>query len=133
MDEINSMEQQLLYIKKKETSEVLQHVSTDPQSKPKRLPRPIYSMQYYSKPIHKNNNYPIYTNHLSSKVMRICCNDDIAWTLMKTLNNDLAKNIPTWSAYNSILADKKATNTQCILPIIQIGQICTRPLQHLLN
>ena len=34
-------------------------------------------------------------------------------------NNDLAKNIPTWSAYNSILADKKPTNTHCILPIIQ--------------
>ena len=34
-------------------------------------------------------------------------------------NNDLAKNIPTWSAYNSILADKKPTNTHCIVPIIQ--------------
>ena len=33
--------------------------------------------------------------------------------------NDLAKNIPTWSAYNSILADKKPTNTPYILPIIQ--------------
>ena len=119
MDEINSMEQQLLYIKKKETSEVLQHVSIDRQSKPKKITRPIYSIQHCSKLIRKNNNYPIYTNHLSSKVMRICRNDDIAWTLMKTLNNDLAKNIPTWSAYNSILADKKATNTQCILPIIQ--------------
>ena len=51
--------------------------------------------------------------------MRICRNDDIVWTLMKTLNNDLAENIPTWSAYNSILADKKPTNTHCILPIIQ--------------
>ena len=38
---------------------------------------------------------------------------------MKTLNNDLAENIPTRSAYNSILADKKPTNTHCILPIIQ--------------
>ena len=38
---------------------------------------------------------------------------------MKTLNNDLAENIPTWSAYNSILADKKPTNTHCTLPIIQ--------------
>ena len=38
---------------------------------------------------------------------------------MKTLNNDLAENIPTRSAYNSILADKKSTNTHCILPIIQ--------------
>ena len=34
-------------------------------------------------------------------------------------DNDLAKNVPTWSAYNSILADKKPTNTHCILPIIQ--------------
>ena len=32
--------------------------------------------------------------------MRICRNDDIVWTLMKTLNTDLAENIPTWSAYN---------------------------------
>ena len=38
---------------------------------------------------------------------------------MKTLNNDLAENIPTRSTYNSILADKKPTNTHCILPIIQ--------------
>ena len=38
---------------------------------------------------------------------------------MKTLNNDLAENIPTRSAYNSILADKKSTNTHCILPMIQ--------------
>ena len=52
-------------------------------------------------------------------IMRICRNDDTAWTFMKTLNNDLAKNIPTWSAYNSILADKKPTNTHCILPVIQ--------------
>ena len=51
--------------------------------------------------------------------MSICRNDDIVWILMKTLYNDLAKNIPTWSAYNSILADKKPTNTHCILPIIQ--------------
>ena len=34
-------------------------------------------------------------------------------------NNDLAKNIPTWPAYNSILADKKLINTHCILPITQ--------------
>ena len=38
---------------------------------------------------------------------------------MKALNNDLAKNILTWSAYNSILADKRPTNTHGILPIIQ--------------
>ena len=38
---------------------------------------------------------------------------------MKALNNDLAKNILTWSAYNSILADKRPTNTHFILPIIQ--------------
>ena len=38
---------------------------------------------------------------------------------MKTLNNDLAKNISTWSTYNSILADIKPTNTYCILPIVQ--------------
>ena len=38
---------------------------------------------------------------------------------MKTLNNDLAENIPTWAAYNFILADKKPTNTHCILPIMQ--------------
>ena len=51
--------------------------------------------------------------------MRICRNDDILWTLMKTLQNDLAEKIPTCSAYNSILADKKPANTRCILPIIQ--------------
>ena len=104
---------------KKETSEVPQHVSIDRQSKPNKLTGPIYSIQYCPKPIRKNNNYPIYTSHFSSKVMIICRNDDIVWTLMKTLNNDLAENIPTWSAYNSILADKKPTNTHCILPMIQ--------------
>ena len=78
MDEVNSMEQQLLYIYiKKETSEVLQHVSIDRQSKPKKLTGPIHSIQYCPKPIRKNSNYPIYTNHLSSKVMRICRNNDI--------------------------------------------------------
>ena len=51
--------------------------------------------------------------------MRICRNNNIVWALMKTLNNDLAENIPTWSAYNSILADKNPTNTHCVLPIIQ--------------
>ena len=79
----------------------------------------IYSIQYSPKAIRKNNSYPIYINHLSRKVMRICHNDDIVWTLMKTLNNDLAENILYWSAYNSILADKKPTNTHCTLPIIQ--------------
>ena len=106
-------------IQKIETSEVLQHVSIDRQSKPKKLTRLIYSIQYCQKPIHKNNNYPIYTNHLSSKVMRICHNDDVVLTLMKILSNDLPENIPTWSAYNSILADKKPTNIHFILPVIQ--------------
>ena len=41
--------------------------------------------------------------------MKISHNDDIVWTPMKTLNNDLAENIPT----------RSATNTHCILPIIQ--------------
>ena len=82
-----------VYIKK-ETSEVLQHISVDSKCKPKRLTMPIYSIQYCPKPIRKNNNYPIYTKYLSSKVMRICRNDNIVWTLMKTLNNDLARNIP---------------------------------------
>ena len=54
---------------KKENSEVLQHVSIDRQSKPKKLTRPIYRIQYCPKPIRKSNNYPIYTNHLSSKVI----------------------------------------------------------------
>ena len=102
-----------------ETSKVLQQVSIDRQSKPKKLTWPIYSIQYCPKSIRKNNNYPIYKNHLSSKVVRISRNDDIVWTLTKALNNDLAENIPTRSAYNSILADKKPTNTHCILPIIQ--------------
>ena len=47
-----------VYQKKKKTSEVLQHVSIDRQSKPKKLTRPIYSIQYCPKPICKNNNYP---------------------------------------------------------------------------
>ena len=85
---------------KTETSKVLQQVSIGRQSKPKKLTWPIYSIQYCPKSIRKNNNYPIYKNHFSSKVMRICRNDDIVWTLMKTLNTDLAENIPTWSAYN---------------------------------
>ena len=51
--------------------------------------------------------------------MSICRNDDIVWTLMKTLYNDLAKNILICSTYNSILADKKPTNKHCILLIIQ--------------
>ena len=51
--------------------------------------------------------------------MRICGNDDIVWTLMRTLNNDLAENIPIRSAYDSILADKKPTNSHCILLNIQ--------------
>ena len=63
--------------KKKETSEVLQHVSIDCQSKPKKLTRPICSIQYCPKPISKNSNYPIYINHLPSKVIRICRDDDI--------------------------------------------------------
>ena len=37
---------------------------------------------------------------------------------MKTLNNDLAENISTWLAYNSIFADKKPSNRHCNLPII---------------
>ena len=117
MDEISSMEQQLMYIKKKHVSQ--KHVSIDHQSKPTKLMKPIYSIQYCPKPICKNNNYPVYTNHLSSKVMRICHNDDIVWALMKTLNNNLAKNFPTWSTYNYILADEKPTSTHCLLPIIQ--------------
>ena len=59
------------------------------------------------------------TQSARTAIMSVCRNDDIVWILMKTLYNDLAKNIPTWAAYNSILADKKATNTHCILPIIQ--------------
>ena len=54
---------------KKENSEVLQHVSIDRQSKPKKLTRPIYRIQYFPKPIRKSNNYPVYTNHFSSKVI----------------------------------------------------------------
>ena len=104
---------------KKETSEVPQHVSFDRQSKPNKLTGLIYSIQYCPKPVRKNNSYPIYTNHLSSKVMIICRNDDIVWTLMKTLNNDHAENILTWSAYNYILTDKNSTNLHCILPVIQ--------------
>ena len=43
-----------VYQKKKETAEILQHVSTDLQSKPKKLTEPIYSIQYCPKPIRKN-------------------------------------------------------------------------------
>ena len=44
-------------VSKKETSEVLQHVSFDRQSKPKDLTKPIYSIQHFPKPIRKNSNY----------------------------------------------------------------------------
>ena len=118
MDEINSTEQQLLYIKKKETSEVLQHVTTNRQSKRNSPGRFIISSIAQNQSA--RTTIILFTQTtFSSKVMRICGNDDIVWTLMKTLNNDLAENIPTWSAYNSILADKKPTNTHCILLIIQ--------------
>ena len=59
------------------------------------------------------------TQSARTAFMSICRNHGIVSILMKTLYNDLAKNIPTWSAYNSILADKKPTNTHFILPIIQ--------------
>ena len=42
---------------KKETSEVLQDVSIDHQSKPKKLTKPIDSIQYCPNPIRKNSNY----------------------------------------------------------------------------
>ena len=87
--------------------------------------------------IRKNNNYSIYTNHLSSKVMRICRNDDIVWNLVKTLYNGLAEKIPTCSAYNSISVTKSQPKHivfyQLSKALLQIGQICTWQLQHLLN
>ena len=69
--------------------------------------------------------------------MKISHNDDIVWTPMKTLNNDLAENIPTRSAYNSILAEKSQqihiVFYQLSRAFPQVGQICSRLLQHLLN
>ena len=52
-------------------------------------------------------------------------------------NNDLAENIPTRSAYNSILAEKRQqihiVFYQLSRAFPQVGQICSRLLQHLLN
>ena len=120
MDEINSTEQQLLYIKQKKTKKLQKFYNTYLLTA--KVNETHQADLYYPvcpKPIRKNNNYSIYANHLSSKVMRICRNDDIVWNLMKTLNNGLAEKIPTCSAYNSISAHKKPTQTHCILPIIQ--------------
>ena len=54
-----------------------------------------------------------------------------------TYQEHITKNIPTWSAYNSILADETPTDTHGILPIIQgtttDWSICIQLLQHLLN
>ena len=119
MDEINSMEQQLLCIKKQKLKKFYNTYLLTAKVNQKNSPGRFIVSSIAQNQSARTTIILFTQTTFSSKVMRICGNDDIVWTLMKTLNNDLAENIPTWSAYNSILADKKPTNTHCILPIIQ--------------
>ena len=49
----------------KTTSEVSEHVFIYRQNKSVKINKPVYDIQYCPKPVHKNNNYSIYKQHLS--------------------------------------------------------------------
>ena len=38
---------------------------------------------------------------------------------MKSFNGTLTLNVPTWTAYNSLICDPKATTMYCGLPVLQ--------------
>ena len=57
MDEINSIEQELLCIKKKKLEKFYKMYLLTVKVNQKKLTKPIYSVQYCPKPIRKNSKY----------------------------------------------------------------------------
>ena len=44
--------------------------------------------------------------------------NDIVWTMLKTLSPLLSSKVPTWAAYNSLIASVPTTTTVAMLPIV---------------
>ena len=71
-----------------------------------------------AEPTMENLNYRGYFDDLSSSISDISAKNDTAWCLLKTLSPILSKKVPTWTAYNSLLAEKAPITTVSMLPVI---------------
>ena len=75
-----------------------------------------YKTIFCPEPVRQNEVYQSY--QISKQDLKLSSLKDTAYFIIKSLNIESENDVPTWTAYNSLISKEKAISTYCSLPLI---------------
>ena len=99
---------------KKEESDLV--IMQNSKWESKRSKDPIYKVKYCQPPNRTNTECKDYVSLCSTDQVRCYSADDTVWSVLKSLSR--ATIAPTWTAYNSLLNERRLATAICTLPLI---------------
>ena len=91
-------------------------VKTERELKPSKTKESIYTIKFCPEAKRENKAY---NQTLNFEEIKKSKESDTVWFLMKTLCTQSVNDVPTWSAYNSLINEAHVKTTYCALPVLQ--------------
>ena len=93
-------------------------VKIERELKPGKTKESIYTIKFCPEPKRENKSYNQFKDMLNFEEIKKSKESDTFWFLMKTLCIQLVNEVPTWSAYNSLINEAHVKkNLLCIISI----------------
>ena len=94
-------------------------VKIERELKPGKTKESIYTIKFCPEPKRENKSYNQFKDMLNFEEIKKSKESDTVWFLMKTLCTQSVNEVPTWSAYNSLIKEAHVKTTHCALPLLQ--------------
>ena len=94
-------------------------VKIERELKPGKTKESIYTIKFCPEPKRENKSYNQFKDMLNFEEIKKSKESDTVWFLMKTLCTQSVNEVPTWSAYNSLISEAHVKTTYCALPLLQ--------------
>ena len=88
-------------------------VKIERELKPGKTKESIYTIKFCPEPKRENKSYNQFKDMLNFEEIKKSKESDTFWFLMKTLCIQLVNEVPTWSAYNSLINEAHAKTIYC--------------------
>ena len=94
-------------------------VKIERELKPGKTKESIYTIKFCPEPKRENKSYNQFKDMLNFEEIKKSKESDTVWFLMKTLCTQSVNEVPTWSAYKSLINEAHVKTTYCALPLLQ--------------
>ena len=94
-------------------------VKIERELKPGKTKESIYTIKFCPEPKRENKSYNQFKDMLNFEEIKKSKDTDTVWFLIKTFCIQSVNEVPTWSAYISLINEAHVKTTYCALPVLQ--------------